>query len=266
MFTLGSLLANHLITAIIFLTIASFVAGFIDAIAGGAGLILLPSCMLAGMPPQLALGQEKLISAIGTTSAIHNYIKNKKVVWQLVPLGVAIGFISSYIGAKIILLINETTIVKIVIFILPIMLIFTLFKTKFIVQKTKSNTNNTPKHNILTIALINVLIGFYDGFLGPGTGSLFIIALYLFIKIDLVRASSTARIFNFSSSVGAFIVFAIAGKILFKLGIPMIASSLAGNFIGSRLAIAKGETTVKIMLLITVSMLLITLTMKFLFA
>ena len=267
MFTTGSLLTNNLIMAIIFLTGAAFIAGFIDAVAGGSGLVLVPSCMLAGMPSQLALGQAKLVGTIGIIGAIHNYVKNNKLVWQLVPVGIVIGLLGAYVGAKTILFIDERLVAKIIIFMLPIMLILTLCKSKFTAKRTATaTTDNTIKYYILVITLVSFIIGFYDGFLGPGTGSLFIITLYLFIKIDLVKASATAKIFNFSSNVGALIAFAIAGKMLFKLGIPMIIGSWAGNYIGSKLATAKGEKIVKMVLVLTISILLATLAMKFIFA
>lgn len=267
MFIEGSLLANSCLTAIIFLTIASFVAGFIDAVAGGSGLVLVPACLLAGMPPQLALGQAKFVATTGILVAIRNYAKNRKIVWKLVPLGIVLGLLGAYVGARAILHIDEKLVAKIIIFILPIMLIFALFKAKLMEQKTTNRTTSyfTNKHYIFIIALISFIIGFYDGFLGPGTGSLFIIALYLFMHIDLIRASATAKIFNFASNIGAFIVFAIAGKMLFKLGIPMIISSVAGNYVGSKLAITKGDKIVKTILTVTVTTMIITLALKFIF-
>ena len=127
------------------------------------------------------------------------------------------------------------------------------------------DTYDSTKNYLLIIALVSFTVGFYDGFFGPGTGSLFIIALYLFIKIDLVRASATSKILNFASNIGAFIAFSLAGKMLLKLGIPMVAGSLAGNYIGSKLTLIKGEKIVKAVLAITISIMLVTLSLKFLF-
>jgi uncharacterized membrane protein YfcA len=224
MFIEGSLLADSLVTALIFLTIASFVAGFIDAVAGGAGLVLVPSFMIAGMPPQLALGQEKLVSTIGTISAIRNFVKDKKVIWRLVPVGIVLGLLGAYVGARAILFIDEKLVAKIILFMLPLGLLFTLFKGKFTANKKTSeiSENGETKHYLVAIALVSFVVGFYDGFFGPGTGSLFIITLYLFVKIDLVKASATSKIFNFASNIGAFVAFSLAGKMFFKLGIPFL--------------------------------------------
>jgi len=187
------------------------------------------------------------------------------VVWQLVPVGVVIGLLGAYVGAKTILFIDERLVANIIIFMLPIMLILTLCKSKFTAKRrmATATTNKTNKHAILPIMLVSFMIGFYDGFFGPGTGSLFVIALYLFIKIDLVKATATAKVFNFASNIGAFVAFAIAGKMLFKLGIPMIIGSWTGNYIGSKLAIAKGEKIVKTVLILTISIALATLITKF---
>lgn len=261
MFIEHSLLADSLVLAVILLTIASFVAGFVDAVAGGAGLILVPAFMLCGMPPQLALGQEKLVSTIGTISAISNFIKDKKVIWKLVPVGLFLAIIGAYIGAKSILLIDEKIVAQIIVVLLPVGLALTLLKKKM----TKHNTQKTGqyRHLLLIIAVVSFIVGFYDGFFGPGTGSLFIIALYLFAKIDLVKASATSKIFNFASNIGAFVAFFIAGKMLFVLGIPMVIGSLLGNYVGSKLAIAKGDTVVKSVLIVTVLLMLVTLSIQF---
>lgn len=103
MFIDGSLIQNSLLLGVIILVIASFVAGYIDSISGGAGLILIPAFILVGLPPQLALGQEKLVSTIGTIAAIKNFFKNNAIVWKIVPAGIISGLIGAYIGAKTIL-------------------------------------------------------------------------------------------------------------------------------------------------------------------
>lgn len=263
MFIENSLLTDHLILAVVLLTLSAFVAGFIDAVAGGAGLILVPSFILCGMPAQLALGQEKLVSTIGTITAINNFAKDKKVIWKLVPLGIILALIGAFVGAKAILFIDEQLVAKLILILLPIGLIFTLFKKNIISQAKQDN--HQSKHLLLIIAAVSFAVGFYDGFFGPGTGSLFIIALYLFAKIDLVKASATSKIFNFASNIGAFVAFFLAGKMLFKIGIPMIIGSLVGNYIGSKLTISKGDALVKSVLVITVLFMLVSLSIKFIF-
>lgn len=261
MFMEGSLLADHLVIALILLTMASCIAGFIDSVAGGAGLILVPSFILCGMPPQLALGQEKLVSTIGTITAIRNFIKDNKVVWKLVPMGIIISTLGAYIGAEAILVLDEKIVANIIIVLLPIGLVFTLFNKKIIALQ--SHDKKPIKHLMVIIAIVSFIVGFYDGFFGPGTGSLFIIALYLFAKLDLVKSSATSKIFNFASNIGAFVSFFIAGKMLFIMGIPMIIGSLIGNYIGSKMTLSKGDKLIKSVLVITVVFMIGTLALKF---
>ncbi len=261
MFIENSLLADNLILALTLLTFASFLAGFVDAVAGGAGLILVPAFMLCGMPPQLALGQEKLVSSIGTLSAISNFVKDKKVIWKLVPIGLLLAIIGAYVGAKAILFLDEKLVAQIIVVMLPIGLVLTLFKKKVISYASEQKQQH--KQLMWIIAVVSFTVGFYDGFFGPGTGSLFIIALFLFAKIDLVKASATSKIFNLASNIGAFVAFILAGKIAFLIGIPLIIGSLIGNHTGSKLAINRGDSVVKSVLVITVLLMLATLVMKF---
>ncbi|WP_180323660.1 sulfite exporter TauE/SafE family protein, partial [thiotrophic endosymbiont of Bathymodiolus puteoserpentis (Logatchev)] len=119
MFIEGSLLADYLLIGVLVLVVASFVAGFLDAVAGGAGLILVPAFILTGMPPQLALGQEKLVSTLGTFSAIYNYFKNSKIIWKVVGYGIPTALIGAYIGGKVILSIDESIVGQIIFFLIP---------------------------------------------------------------------------------------------------------------------------------------------------
>ncbi|MGV1462754.1 TSUP family transporter, partial [Klebsiella pneumoniae] len=97
MFIEGSVIAHYLVLGVILLVIASFIAGYIDAIAGGAGLVLIPAFILTGLPPQLALGQEKLVSTIGTIAAIKNFVKNKSVIWRVIPAGLISALAGAYV-------------------------------------------------------------------------------------------------------------------------------------------------------------------------
>lgn len=114
MYVDGSLLADSFAVGLAFLIFASLVAGFIDSVAGGAGLVLVPSFILAGLPPQLALGQEKLVSTLGTLSAIFNFFKSKKILWNFVAIGVPSALIGAFMGAKAILYFDQETVGKVI--------------------------------------------------------------------------------------------------------------------------------------------------------
>lgn len=253
MFIDNSLIQNYFFIGICILIIASFIAGYIDSISGGAGLILIPAFILTGLPPQLALGQEKLVSTIGTIAAIKNFFKNKSIIWKIVPPGIISGLIGAYIGAKTILILPTEIISYIIIALLPIGLLAAFFKSKV------DDQNKVIKASIITTFLTCFTVGFYDGFFGPGTGSLFIIALSLFNGLNILQASATSKIFNFSSNIGAFVAFLIAGQMAFLIGIPMIIASLLGNHLGSIHAIKTNGEIVRKVLIITVVLMMFTL-------
>lgn len=255
----GSLLADSFTIGLTFLILASFLAGFIDSIAGGAGLVLVPSFILAGLPPQMALGQEKLVSTLGTLSAIFNFFKSKKILWDFVAIGVPAALIGAFIGAKAILYFDQETVGKVIVFMMPLGLIFS-----FLPKKDDSvKVEITQFKKIVLFPIVAFVIGFYDGFFGPGTGSLLIIALHYIMGLSLVSSSATSKIFNLSSNVGAFITFFLAGKMLFLIGIPMVAASIVGNYLGSHLTIKKGDGFIKPILFGMIFLLFATMIYKY---
>lgn len=255
MFIEGSIIEQSLIIGLIILVIASFIAGYIDAISGGAGLILIPAFMLTGLPPQLALGQEKLVSTIGTIAAIKNFFKSNSIVWKIIPAGIVIAIIGAFVGAKAILFLPTEMISYIIIALLPVGLLAAFFKGKI----QSASEVEEIKVSFWAVFLTCFVVGFYDGFFGPGTGSLFIIALALFNRLNLLQASATSKIFNFGSNIGAFVAFFIAGQMAFLIGIPMILASLAGNHIGSLHAIKTNGELVRKVLIVTVFIMMATL-------
>lgn len=261
MFVDGSLIANYFIIGLMVLILASFIAGYVDAVAGGAGLILVPAFMLVGLPPQMALGQEKLVSTIGTIAAIKNFIKAKSIIWKIVPIGIVSALIGAFLGAKAILVFPSHVIEYIIFGLLPVGLLATLFKGKI----AKNDQKQEIKKSAVAVFVTCLIVGFYDGFFGPGTGSIFIIALYLINSLSLLQASATSKIFNFSSNIGAFVAFALAGKMAYMIGIPMVLANLLGNHLGSLHAIKSDGTIIKKVLIITVILMMATLVYQFIF-
>ncbi|NEN75321.1 TSUP family transporter [Pelistega sp. NLN82] len=255
----GSIIAQYFYLGLLLLIIASFVAGYIDAIAGGAGLILIPSFLMVGLPPQLALGQEKLVSTIGTIAAIKNFMKSSAIIWQIVPVGIISALLGAYLGAEAILILPTHVINYIIFALLPLGLLATLFKGKLL---AKNPSGTEIKKSALAVFITCLIVGFYDGFFGPGTGSIFIIALFIINKLPLLQASATSKIFNFASNIGAFVSFLIAGKMAFLIGIPMIIANLLGNHFGSLHAIHSNGEIIKKVLVITVGLLMLSLAYK----
>ena len=249
------------LTTIILLCLAFFIAGFIDSIAGGGGLITLPSLLFAGVPPQFALGTNKLASHFGTGTAVFNFVRSKKVNWKVVAFGIAFSLIGSFIGSKTVLIMNQEIVGKVIIFMLPLGVVATLIPRKGIV----SGSELTKKDFYFKIPVICTIIGFYDGFFGPGTGSFLTLSFFFFNRMKLIDATANAKVFNLMSNVGGVTAFIIGGKVLFLLALPIAVANMAGNFLGSRLAIKRGEGVIKFFLIFAFILLLGSLVWKYYF-
>lgn len=246
---------------LIALMVSALAAGFIDSIAGGGGLILVPAFILAGLPPQVALGQEKIVSTLGTIAAIRNFVKNKKVIWTAVASGIPAGLIGAYIGAEAILYFDPDTVGKIILGMLPIGIVLS-----FIPKRDNHHSEHSLNTKVIYfgVPLAVFIIGFYDGFFGPGTGSFLILVLHYLLKFDLIAASATSKLFNFASNIGALIAFMLAGKLLYMLAIPLVIMNLIGNHLGSASAMKFGPDFVRKTLSVSLMLLMASLGYKFL--
>jgi uncharacterized protein len=249
------------LSVIIGLSLAFFIAGFIDSIAGGGGLITLPSLLFAGIPPQFALGTNKLASCLGTGTAVFNFVLNKNVNWKVIAFGLLFSLGGSYIGSSMVLVLDQEIVGKIIIFMLPIGIISILIPRKKII--TGSNLKNLDF--ILKIPIICLTIGFYDGFFGPGTGSFLTLSFFFFTKMKLLDATANAKVFNLASNIGGLTAFLIGGKVLFLIAIPLAIANMAGNYFGSKLAIKKGESVIKFFLILAFVLLSGSLVYKYYF-
>ncbi|AIS58201.1 TSUP family transporter [Vibrio coralliilyticus] len=248
---------------LIALMVSAFAAGFIDSVAGGGGLILVPSFILAGLPPHIALGQEKIVSTIGTIAAIRNFVRNKCVIWTAVATGIPAGLVGAYAGAEAILYFDPDTIGKIILAMLPFGIVLS-----FIPKKSKAHDTDAPINRyviLLGVPAAVFVIGFYDGFFGPGTGSFLILALHYLLKFDLVSASATSKLFNFASNIGALIAFMLAGSVMYALAVPLVMMNLLGNHVGSSSAMKYGPKLIQRTISISLSLLMISLGYKFIF-
>jgi uncharacterized membrane protein YfcA len=254
--------AKKVSMTITLLTLAALLAGFIDSIAGGGALILVPAMLVAGYSPQLALGTEKYVSTVGTLAALYNFTRNKLVVWSLVGSGVVFALVGAYVGARVILMFDTGTIAKIITFLIPIGLALTLM------PKRKKNEDGGKPSRFAILVLAPLLcfgIGFYDGFFGPGTGSMLVLGFHLLLRLGLVEASATSKVFNLASNVGALVAFVATGNILYLVGIPMLIANIAGNYIGSKAAMRGGAKVVRAALAASLSILFVSLLVKYVF-
>ena len=240
---------------LIFLFVAAFGAGFIDSIAGGGGLISLPALMVAGLPPHVVLGTNKLQSMCGTFFATINYARKDKILWKAAFIGVPLALLGSALGSQLTLIIPVKLLAKILILLLPPATILMFFSKSLIKEKKEKTICVT---NIFyVVAGVCFVIGMYDGFFGPGTGTFLIVFMVLLCRIPLINASATAKAFNLASNVGSVIVFAIAGKIYYPTAIIMAVANIAGNLVGSNLAMKKGNALVQRFVYLAIAILFI---------
>jgi len=220
-----------------------FIAGFIDAIAGGGGLISVPAYLASGLPAHFALGNNKFSSSLGTLFAVLTYHKNRIIDLQIAFLGAAFALVGSFLGTKTVLLIDAEFLRYVLIFLIPAITIFTLAKKDLGKETIKTALSNNSKYVLASV--VPFIIGFYDGFFGPGTGSFLIIFYTAVLGYDFMTANANTKVVNLASNIAAIITFIINGKVLFLIGIPAAICGIAGNLIGARLVIFKGSKVIK---------------------
>ncbi len=218
---------------IIFLA-TGFLAGFVDSIAGGGGIITVPVLMASGMPPHVALATNKLQSSFGSFTASMNFLRKGLVSLKDIYLGVFFTFIGAVIGTKVILLLDARILNKIIPFMLILIFLYTLFNPK-LGKIDKKGRFSKP----VFFLVFGVLLGFYDGFFGPGTGTFWTIALVTLMGLNLKKATATTKIMNFTSNIVSLGVFLFSGNILFFVGILMGFGQIVGAFVGSSMVVKK---------------------------
>lgn len=242
------------ISTALFLLAASFFAGFIDSIAGGGGLIQLPA-LLIGLPKSdtaEVLGTNKLSAVFGTTTAAALYRKQIKPDPKvLIAMGVP-AFVGSAGGAVLASRIPTTSMRPMVLVLLIVVAIYTWFKPDL---GRFENLRHQPKRRVQIAAIAGVVIGFYDGIFGPGTGSFLMLILVASLGYAFITASAIAKVVNVATNVGAIMVFGINGAVIWQIGIIMGVANISGAVIGARLAIKGGSTLVrKVFLIVTVAL------------
>jgi uncharacterized membrane protein YfcA len=228
----------------ILLFFTGLLAGFVDSIAGGGGLISVPVLLSVGMPPQLALGTNKLQGSFGSFSAAFTFIRKGTVSLDENIHGIIFTLMGAALGAWSIQQIQAGFIR----YLIPVLLLFVFFYTLF--SKELGTKPCRPKMGShLFFTLFGLGLGFYDGFFGPGTGSFWTGALLIFMGMDMTKAAGTTRIMNFTSNIVALVLFILGGNVLYSAGLSMAAGQIIGASTGSRLAIKKGASFIRPMFL-----------------
>lgn len=232
-----------------------FLAGLLDSIAGGGGLISLPAYLIAGIPPHMALGTNKLSSVMGTVVSTYRFAKNGFVNFKNSVWFIALALIGSAIGANLSLLISEALVGGLMIVILPIVAFYVLKNKK---MGDDSLAHSIPEKKAFKIALLAAFfVGAYDGFYGPGTGTFLILILTGAAKYTMKEAAGTTKVINLASNAAAFVTFLLNGKVLYPLGLTAGVFCIIGNYIGSGLVLTNGQKIVRPVVLIVLLILFI---------
>ncbi|UUR08797.1 TSUP family transporter [Sphingomonas glaciei] len=228
------------------LTGVALAAGFIDAIAGGGGLIMMPALLVSGVPPLHALGTNKLQSMCGTFVAMRNYGAKGLIDWRLNLPTALIVFAGSASGALLVQYIDARTLALVI----PLLL---LANAVYILLSPRMGDEDAHQRLSATgYAPIGGAIGLYDGFFGPGTGSFFTSTLVALRGYGLTRATALCKYFNWTSNVAAVLLFAVGGQVLWLLGLSMAVGAMAGGWLGSHTAMRYGAKLIR-PLLVTAS-------------
>lgn len=236
---------------IILLCLAAFAAGFVDAIVGGGGLIQTPVALvvLRGFPVVNIISCTKLPSFSGTLFAALQYLKKVKLNIRLTTVMCTIAFFSSFAGSELLSVVSNDFMKPVLLIVLIGVAIYTYTKKDFGQHEAK---DHPPVKELWFAIAISLIIGFYDGFIGPGAGSFLILAFISLLGYDFLHASAQAKLVNLATNLGSILLFTMKGKIIWIVALPMAACNAIGGMLGARMAIAKGNRFIRIFFLVIV--------------
>lgn len=236
-------------------------AGFVDSVAGGGGVISLPAYLLAGVPVRFAAGTNKLANGCGTAIAAVKYANSGNVYWlAAVPAGI-FSLVGSFIGTRIAVFIPENVLEILILAALPAVAILLFLSKGF------GETEKPPKGKWATLAISSAIglgIGCYDGLVGPGTGTFLTLAFSMALGYTLLKSSGCAKIANLASNIASLAVYLSRGYVLFSVGVPAMICSMLGNYLGSRYAIKGGSKKVRFIMFIVLGLLFLKLALNLL--
>ena len=241
--------------AVLLMCLFSLLAGFIDAVVGGGGLIQLPAILILmpGVPFPTLLGTNKLASMFGTSMAVYRYTRHVAVDWSTVLPATIAAFAFAFLGSRAVSILNPAIL-------RPLVLILLIAVAIYVFLVKELGLIHAPKHGVHKARWLGILVGavlgFYDGFFGPGTGSFLIFAFVGLFGFDFLSASASAKVVNLATNVASVIYFAATDQLLYGLGFAMAVCSVLGAMIGSHLVIARGSKFVRVFFLIIVTALI----------
>ena len=233
-----------------------FVGCLIDSVAGGGGLITLPSYLLAGLPPHLASGTNKCGSVFGTLLSTARFVKNGHVHLPSALLAGGMALVGAWLGAQLNMIVPEQTLYYVMLAVVPAMALFLLFKRDF----GNENHSHELGGKLLPMAgCIGLVLGAYDGFFGPGTGTFLILAFTALCRFDLLTASGNTKVVNAASNLASMVTFALSGEVMWSVGLPAALCGIAGHYVGSGVAMRGGAKVIRPMFFVILTLLVLRL-------
>ncbi len=230
-----------------------FLASFMDGVAGGGGIISVPTYFLAGLPAHLALGTNKLSSCIGTAVSAGRFIRGGYVNWKLGIPSIALALYGAHLGTRLQLALDERYLKWLLLAVLPIVAVVVLRQKKL----PEEPGEIAPKKQALIVLAASFVVGAYDGFYGPGTGTFLVLIFCQLGKLDVRTASGNVKLVNLASNIGSLATSLMHGKVFIVLGLIGAVASVLGHWIGSGLAIKDGSKIVKPAILVVLALLAI---------
>ncbi len=232
---------------------AVFLAGVVDSIAGGGGLLSVPAYLAAGLPPHYVLGNNKFSSSFGTLFATLRYHQHGMIDVRVALLSAFFALIGSFLGSSSVLLLSAGFLRILLVVLIPLVAVLTL--TQRSLGRENHSHQQTRRRKYGLAALAALLLGFYDGFFGPGMGMFLILFFTLALKYDFVTANANTKVVNLASNIAAVVTFIAHGKVIFAIGIPAAAAGIAGNLLGAKLVIKRGSSVIRPVFIFTLLLL-----------
>ena len=238
-----------------------FLAGFVDSIGGGGGIISLPAYLIAGLPSHMAIATNKLSSACGSSLTTVRFLRHGLINVRLAVPSVIAALIGSSLGARLSLLVSEEILKYILFAVLPVAAFFVLNRHLF--QDRGQGKAIADRRTLIICILSALMIGGYDGFYGPGTGTFLIIAFTVFARMSVSAANAQAKVINLTSNLASLAVYLLHGQVLVLLGLAGAVCNMAGNYLGSGLALSRGSRIMRPIILCVLLLLLLKILFDF---
>jgi len=233
-----------------------FLGGFVDSVAGGGGLITLPTYMMAGLPVHFAAGTNKVVAGLGTASATVKFFRSGKVRLRIALCAAVGALMGGFVGAGIAKHLPAAILQGLMLVALPLMAVFLTVRKDF-GQETERQRQYSGRYEAAMSLGIGLAVGLYDGIIGPGTGTLLIMAFTAFLSLDMVTASGCSKVGNLASNIAAATSFIMDGYVVWKIALPAALCSIVGNYCGARYAIRGGGKKIRAMIFVVLGMMFI---------